>query len=230
VTFEALLRCRLAADAGARGRQSARAFWTLALADASSVDGPRLALCAGLTGSGKSFVANGIACALGARVIVADVVRKRLAGIAPTERTPVERIPEVYVADLTQRVYLSLAEQARIELEAGWPVVLDATYLTRDLRSTALGVARGLRAPAVVVWSELDDAAAAERLRARAAEDWTVSDGDDRIRARQRATLEQPRRSDEGAPVLRVDSSVSPAALFTRLLPRLRRALAQPGA
>lgn len=227
VCLEALVRCRLANDVGAKGHSSARAYWRLALAEAHAASHPRLVLCAGLSGSGKSFVANGVAAVYGARVIASDAERKRLAGLQPWQATPKELNNRVYSGRMTERVYRKLAEEAQAELEAGRPVVLDATYLTRQRRARVLEPLAGLGAPAAIVWCHLHEAQARDRLRLRAGEQWSISDADARIRALQRNGMEAPRLSELGAALIRVDGGAPPALLFERLLPRLRRALAE---
>jgi predicted kinase len=225
VCLEALVRCRLAVDAAEDGAQSPAAFWRQALAAARAQAGPALVLCGGLSGSGKSFVAEGIGCAVGARVSSSDPMRKRLAGIAPTERTPPDRRADVYGSALNERVYAALVEEAEAELRAGWPVVLDATFLTRSGRQPALSLARQLLAPAAILWCVLDNAQAEARLRQRVARGWNVSDGDFAIRAQQRSRLQQPVGRESNAAVISVDTGRAPGALFDALLPALKRSL-----
>lgn len=225
VCLEALVRCRLAGDSAGDGEQSPAAFWRLALEAAGAQAGAALVICGGLSGSGKSFVANGIGAAIGARVIASDAVRKRLVGVAPTGRTPDERRAEVYSAELTERVYAALVHEAEGELHGGWPVVLDATFLTRSRRAPALALARRLGAPAALAWCELDDPLAAARMRARAGRPWNVSDGDLNVRVQQLRGLERPDGSDLGVSVIRVDAGAAPGAVFDALLPALRQAL-----
>ncbi len=224
VCLEALVRCRLASDTGAVVGAPARSYWQIALRQTEDSASARLVLCAGLSGSGKSFVANGIACALGARVVASDNERKRLAGIDLTQPTPAMMSKQVYNGRMTDRVYRLLNGAAETELRAGRTVILDATFLTRERRAAALAVARAAAVPATILWCAVSDAEAAVRLRARASLDWTISDADARIRRLQRNGLQRPRRDEDGASILYVDTGAPPALLFVRLLTRLRRA------
>lgn len=224
--LEALVACRLAADAGGAGFGVVRAYWRLALAGARTASaGPRLVVCGGLSGSGKSFVARGIGAQFGARVIIADLERKRLAGLPLRERTPDAQRDSVYGVAMSDRVYARLLDEAELELRAGRPVVLDATFLTRSRRTPALNVAVRLGVPAALVWCTLDEATAARRMTERAERGWTVSDGDAGVRAGQRAGMEEPAHEERGVPVFAVDGARPPALLFHRLLPRLGRLL-----
>lgn len=226
VSLEALMACNLAAGMGPAGQRQVRLYWKLALAQARTQSlAPALVLCAGTTGSGKSFVARGIAGSLGARIFVADRERKQLLGVPLTQRTPADRRDAVYSVAVSDRVYGLLLDRAREELVAGRSAVLDATFLTRARRRPALELARQLGVPALVLWCTLDDDLARARLEERAAWPWTISDGDVAVREAQAAGAETPISPEAGACVLPIDTAVPPAALFRRLLPRVLREL-----
>ncbi len=225
VALEALVRARLAYDAGGFGAHAASSYWRIALGEAASAPAPCLVLCGGLTGSGKSFIGTGVAATLGATLAGSDRLRKQLAGIAPTARTPAESNERVYSTRMTDRVYRRLARAAAEALQAGLPIVLDGTYLTPERRAAPLRLAQEFGVPAAVVWCELPEAEAAARLRRRGALGWAVSDGDPRVRALQRGGARQPTGDEYGARLLRVDASQPPGSLFAELLPSLRRAL-----
>jgi predicted kinase len=222
VCSEALLRCRLAAGT----IDEARAFWRVAIDQARLAAGPVLILCAGISGSGKSFVANGVGGALGAAVFSSDTTRKQLAGLPLTERTPAHLNEDVYSPALTERVFRTLHESAERELRAGRAVVLDATYLTPRRRALPVYLARQFDVPVLLLWCRVAESVAAERLQARAAQPWTVSDADRRIRSLQRASAwERPRDGENGAAAINVDTGTDPSILFSGLLKRIERIL-----
>ena len=103
---------------------------------------PRLVAIGGLSGTGKSTVARGLAPdlapLLGAVVIRSDVTRKRLGGVTPEERLP----PSAYTAAMDRAVTARMAFDARRALRAGASVVLDATFLGAEARDCAAAVAR----------------------------------------------------------------------------------------
>jgi aminoglycoside phosphotransferase family enzyme/predicted kinase len=137
---------------------------------------PCLVAVGGLSGSGKSTLAAALAGALGARVIRSDVVRKALAGVAPEVRLP----EAAYDAATTARVYAALHEQAREALAAGFPVILDATFLRAEERRAVAELAPGV--PFLGVWLEAPVAVLAARLAARRGD---ASDADVEILHRQ---------------------------------------------
>lgn len=103
---------------------------------------PILAAVGGLSGSGKSAVAAGIAPQLGAApgavVLRTDVERKRLAGIEPEATLP----PESYTREASRAVYQSLYARARAALAAGHTVVVDAVFADPAERHTMRDIAR----------------------------------------------------------------------------------------
>lgn len=116
----------------------------------------RLVVTWGLSGSGKSRLAQGLAERLGAVWLRSDVERKRLFGLAPTDRPAQDGVGtgtglqarELYSADATRRTYTRLEALAAQLLAQGWPVVVDAACLRAAERRALLAVAgrAGLRA------------------------------------------------------------------------------------
>lgn len=96
---------------------------------------PRLVAIGGLSGTGKSVLARGLAPLIGsppgAVIIRSDVVRKRMFGVAETTALP----ESAYQTDVTARVYGLLASEARRALAQGCSVVLDAAYLQEAERA-----------------------------------------------------------------------------------------------
>lgn len=108
---------------------------------------PRLVAVGGLSGSGKSTLARALAPDLGATpgavVLRSDQLRKRLAGLAETERLP----REAYTAARSGEVYGEIARLADIILAAGHAVVVDAVSARPEQRAAlwALAEAHGAR-------------------------------------------------------------------------------------
>ena len=96
-------------------------------------------------------------------ILRTDEIRKRLWGVAPTERLP----PEAYAPAQGERVYAALFETARACLAAGQAVLLDAAFLKPTEREAAEAVAREAGAPFTGVWLEADPQILRDRLAAR---------------------------------------------------------------
>ena len=157
--------------------QGARRYFDLAHAYATQ-PGPRtLIITVGVTGSGKSYLANALAARLGAVILSSDVSRKRLLGIEPTEPR-VEPIDSgTYDPQVTQRTYQALLDAARPWLERGKPVILDASYLRQQHREAAVRLASETGARFLALECEADQALIWERLSERRGEERVVSDG-----------------------------------------------------
>jgi predicted kinase len=126
---------------------------------------PMLAAVGGLSGSGKSRFSRAIAPALGASpgavILRTDEIRKRIAGVAPTQ--PIPR--EAYTPQAAAQTYDAMMDNARAMLSAGRAVVLDATFLDPALRDRAQALAAEVGVPFKGAWLD----APAEVLEARCA-------------------------------------------------------------
>ena len=124
---------------------------------------PALMITCGLSGSGKSTLAARLVEWLGAVQIRSDVERKRLFGLAPDARTGSGVDAGIYTQDASRRTYERLAQLARTVVEAGFPVVVDATFLQRARRAAFRDLAVATGVPFVI----LDLRAPADVLRQR---------------------------------------------------------------
>ncbi len=125
-----------------------------------------LAITHGVSGSGKSTVAGKLVAESGAVRIRSDVERKRLFGLAPEERSRPDDETSLYSHDMTRRTFERLEELANLIVTAGFPVIVDATFLHRAVRVTFRNLAARLGVPFII----LDCIAAPEILRERLAE------------------------------------------------------------
>jgi uncharacterized protein len=175
-----LARSAKGSDA-ARAGDRAGAYLRLALT-LLAPQPPRLVAIGGLSGSGKSSVAQALAGdfapAPGARVIRSDIVRKRLAGVAAETRLP----RESYDLASAERVYAASRDAARDALAAGYSVILDAAFLREPERKAAEIVARELGAPFIGLWLGAPPDLLAQRIERRRDD---VSDADRAVLAKQ---------------------------------------------
>lgn len=127
--------------------------------------GPRLIAVGGLSGSGKSALARGLAPHLGpapgALVLRSDVIRKRLAGVAEETRLPAE----AYGQQQNMIVYDRMFGEAAHALAAGRSVILDAVFARPEERERAEAAAGPL--PFAGLWLEADPRVLKERVERR---------------------------------------------------------------
>ena len=150
----------------ARTRDEARRYLAHA-ADLLKPPPPCLLAIGGLSGTGKSTVAYGLAPGFGgvpgARVLRSDVVRKRLFGAALTDRLP----SSAYGAEVGQRVFQRMREEAAAALAAGRSVVTDAVYARPAERDAIEAVAAKAQVPFVGLWLNAPAEALVARIAAR---------------------------------------------------------------
>ena len=127
----------------------------------------RLVAIGGLSGTGKSTLAAGLAPELGwrpgTRVLRSDVTRKLLLGVDPEERLPAT----AYSRETSARVYDALCRKAAAALAAGYTVIIDAVALTTEERNSFAEVARAAAVPFSGLWLEARPEAMADRIRGR---------------------------------------------------------------
>ena len=150
----------------------------LALAERLLVDRrPLLVATSGVSGSGKTTIAGKVAAALDAVRLRSDVERKRLAGMAATDRScDATQEKVLYSPEATLRTYTRLAELARLILTAGTGVVVDAACNRRWERRMLADAARMAGVPLVWVSLEVPMEVALARVAARQAAGGDASD------------------------------------------------------
>ena len=111
-------------------KQAAR-YFCLALRYAVSGSERLVLVVMGQVGTGKTSVARQLGRELDWPVFSSDRIRKMLAGVSLTERTPRKRRGELYSKSMTKQTYKELWAQGLAALEAHRGVVLDATFSSR---------------------------------------------------------------------------------------------------
>jgi aminoglycoside phosphotransferase family enzyme/predicted kinase len=117
---------------------------------------PRLVAIGGLSGSGKTTVADGLAAKIGAapgaRIVESDRIRKSLHGVSAETRLPVS----AYHPDVSTRVYREMARHAGPVLSVGGTVVADAVFDDPGNRRLMETVAAETNARFQGIWLEAD--------------------------------------------------------------------------
>lgn len=179
---------------------------------------PRLLITHGFSGSGKSTIAAALLAAGGAIRIRSDVERKRLFGLAPLQRS-VDHPEDIYTPEATRRTFGRLAACARMALQAGYPVIVDAAFLRRAERQAFRALAAELRVPFAILHCRAPEAWLRQRVVARGAGGTDPSEADLAVLERQLATHE-PLDDGERRLTLTADTTepVDGAALHARWL------------
>ena len=203
LSVRAVVRAHVEANSG--HDEGGRAYLAAALRHLHP-EPPRLFAVGGMSGTGKTTLARAVAPQLGASpgavVLRSDEIRKRLSGVAPTDRLP----PGAYAPGMSDRVHAALFAEATSLLAAGRSVILDATFLDPEHRGAAADLADRLGLPFAAVWLEGTPEVLKTRLAGRSGD---ASDADVQ-------TLEQQAKRDAGSiawPRLRAELDATPAAL-----------------
>ncbi|MCG5500004.1 AAA family ATPase [Ectothiorhodospira lacustris] len=132
----------------------------------------------GFSGSGKTTLSQPLLEATGAIRIRSDVERKRLAGMAATDRGTNSYQQGLYGQDLTRRTYDRLAELSGLLIRAGHPVIVDATFLKANARDHFAELARHLGVPFRILDYRADPDCLRARISRRTATGDDASDAD----------------------------------------------------
>lgn len=212
LVYRAMVRAKIAAiragqpDASEQVRREATADYDAHLALAQRFTKPRrraLVIMHGLSGSGKTFVSQGLVEATGMLRLRSDVERKRLQGMAAEMKSGSGLFTGLYREEATRSTYAELERLARLVLAAGWPSVVDAAFLRRWQRDAFRKLAVELGLPFLIVACEASAEVLRERVRLRAASGRDASEADLAVLDRQMESAE-PLESE--AQVLCVDT------------------------
>lgn len=112
---------------------------------------PTLVITTGPSGSGKTWATEQLIAATDMIRIRSDVERKRMHHLEPLQVSTDEQKQKLYSASATEATYDRLAELAEEIINAGFPVVVDATFLRFDERSRFLHLADRLKVPFLIL-------------------------------------------------------------------------------
>ncbi len=166
---------------------------------------PVVVVVFGLMATGKTARSRALAAELGWPVLHSDMVRKALAGLAPTTRAHVGFGQGIYAEDFSRRTYAEMRRQAAACLAAGQSVILDGSYKRVAEREAVRQLAREHGARVLFVYCECPPAVARERLGIRLNDPEAISDGRVEIFAAQAEDFDSLRPEDR--PLLRLDTS-----------------------
>jgi hypothetical protein len=100
----------------------------------------RLVVVGGRPATGKSTPVAGIADLKGWTLLGSDEIRKQLAGLQVSDPSPAPYGQGLYTAEATEMVYAELLGRARVALELGEPVVLEASWTDPRQRAAAVEI------------------------------------------------------------------------------------------
>lgn len=126
-----------------------------------------LTITHGYSGSGKTTGSEAAVQRRGAIRLRSDVERKRLYGIDLEQRPAASDVPELYSHAATEATYLKLQELSAQVLQAGYPVIVDATFLRQRHREAFAAFARSQDIPFRILDFPVDPAVLRKRVAER---------------------------------------------------------------
>lgn len=169
---------------------------------------PRLILMYGLSGSGKTWLAERLAPRLGAIHVRSDAERKRLAGLAERERSHSGLGQGLYSPDISGLVYERLAECAGHAVAGGYTVIVDAAFQRREERASLHELARRHALTVQLIHCHAPRAELEARLGKRARAGVDASEADLSVLNWQNAHVE-PVLASEGFEMIDADTTSS---------------------
>ncbi len=164
---------------------------------------PAILITHGFSGCGKSTLARKLVETLDAVQLRSDVERKRMHGIPATERA--SRESGLYASSATQDTYLRLRTLAETVVRAGWPAIIDATFLKAEPRAQFRQLARELGVPFLILDMRAGEATLKARIMQRERTEHDASDAGLEVLALQLASHD-PLSEQEMPEVLAVDA------------------------
>jgi predicted kinase len=166
----------------------------------------RLDITHGLSGSGKTTVTQKLMQTPGAIRLRSDVERKRLAGLDALARSGAGISDQLYDIDATRRTYEYLARLSGDLLDAGWSVIVDATFIARWQRELLREQAQSRGVALHILDFQAPAATLRERILKRTQLGNDASDADIAVLQHQLDT-EEPLAIDEQAGIVSIDAS-----------------------
>ncbi len=227
--YRAMIRAKIALLSPADNQEQAqhslaryRAYAGLA-EEYTAIPVPWLIITTGLSASGKSRVSAHLAEALSMVRIRSDVERKRLFGLAPTERSASALDAGIYTREATTQTYDRLVRLTRDILLAGYPVIVDSAALRIQEREALFQVAENLGIASLLVSCEAPEATLRERIRAREKRSGEASEAGEPVLDKQLASLEPLSESERSHTIhIRTDQEGALEALVENIRRHLK--------
>ncbi|GBF81811.1 AAA family ATPase [Aphanothece sacrum] len=140
-------------------------------------------LMSGMSGSGKSTIAQYIARQINAIHIRSDAVRKHLGNISLKETGA----DELYTPSMNQKTYHRLLDLGLMVAQQGFPVILDAKFDRHQWRETIINLAQEQQIPLHIIYCQAPISVLFDRLSQRTGD---ISDATPNLLQQQQAVHE----------------------------------------
>lgn len=201
--------------------QNARLCFEQAFRYACRLEAKALILVCGVSGTGKSYLADNIAPLLGLEIIRSDVLRKQLQGLSPQTPKPEGYAQGLYSSHITEEVYSRMLQLAADLLNKDQAVLLDATFIKRNHRLQALELARQQDCEFIILHCSCPDKEIQRRMQIRQQEKQKFSDGTWEVYQKQKQDF-QPLSEMDPAVLVELDTSRPQDEVLLQALYRIK--------
>lgn len=151
---------------------------------------PALVICRGVSGAGKTHLSRRLLSAMPAIRLRSDIVRKQLRHVDELASSGSAVGEGLYDPDMTATTYQKLAQFSALALQAGYDVIVDATFLCRADRAMLQSVAENHSAGFAILDCTADERVLAARIESRQAAGGDASEANLAVLRWQSAHLE----------------------------------------
>ncbi len=184
------------------------------------VHGLKLIITCGFSGSGKTWISNHIVEHATVIRIRSDVVRKQMHGLVLAESSESGIDSGIYTRSATQDVYQELGRLADLILDAGYSVVVDASFLRKEHRDKFAALAEKHAAVFTILQVDAPYDVLASRIDARRQSGSDASEADMAVVDNQRVYFDSL-DSKESKHLVKVDSTLNQKQILNLLQPLL---------
>ncbi|MGB0733466.1 MAG: AAA family ATPase [Pontibacterium sp.] len=147
---------------------------------------PAIYIMHGVSGTGKSYLSQQLVDATGAIRIRSDVERKRIYKKLSKRGNPLE----LYGSEMNAHTFNYLLDTTRTLLEAGYPVIVDATFIRERARTAYIELSKELNINLHIIACVCEPNLIRARLKKRAMEGNDASDATVQVMEQQHAHLQ----------------------------------------
>jgi aminoglycoside phosphotransferase family enzyme/predicted kinase len=180
----------------------------------SQVSTPLMLIMHGVSGSGKSWLSEQIISRYQAVRIRSDVERKRLHKLSLTQSSHSGINSGVYSQTSSNMTYQNLVQLAVKIINAGFSVIVDATFLQQQQRKLFFQQAEQLQVPFLIVHTQANKQVLLKRIKDRAGQQGNVSEANQAVLENQFLHM-QPLNDEEQKHSLSVETTQ--ATLLSKL-------------
>ncbi len=217
IVYRAMVRAKVhgmrASQSAISAQEQARALeefrnYLVFASKQSESPAPAILITHGVSGSGKTMQTQALLESINAIRIRSDIERKRQYGLKPADHSSSGTGSGLYRPEITARLYQHILALARIVVEAGYQVIVDATFLAKWQRDIFRQLALTLDVPFIILDFHAPKEVLRARIRERLHRGTDASDANIMVMDHQ-LKMQQPFEADELAFVVTYDTTDS---------------------